>query len=58
VDLLETELEILHRLASGFAQPLQQRMQALKDNVRGEYHTLIVLTWTTAILSWRCLACW
>ena len=51
VDLLETELENLHRLASGLPSHLQQRMQALKDNVRGEYHTLIILTWTTAVLS-------
>lgn len=51
LDLLEAELETLHRLASGLPSHLQRRMQALKDNVRGEYHTLIVLTWTTAILA-------
>jgi two-component system, NtrC family, sensor kinase len=48
---LVTDLDELHELASGLPQYLQDRMQDLKGNVRGQYHTLIALTWTTSILS-------
>lgn len=48
---LAAELDELHELASGLPQYLQNRMQDLKGNVRGQYHTLIALTWITTVLS-------
>jgi signal transduction histidine kinase len=50
LDLTE-ELTELDELARELPRYLHDRMQHLKGNVRGEYHTLIALTWTTSILS-------
>lgn len=44
-------LEQLDNLARQLPGHLHERMQHLKGNARGEYHTLIALTWTTSILS-------
>jgi signal transduction histidine kinase len=51
VDILGTELQELRQLASSLPIHLQKRMQDLKGNVRGQYHMLIGLTWTTSILA-------
>jgi len=48
---LSEELDELHKLASELPNHLQSRMLDLKDNVRGQYHTLIAATVTTSILS-------
>ena len=48
---LGEELDELHKLANKLPNYLQTRMLDLKGNVRGQYHTLIALTWTTSILS-------
>ena len=48
---LREELEELDELARELPGHLHDRMQHLKGNARGEYHTLIGLTWTTSILS-------
>jgi signal transduction histidine kinase len=56
LDLLGNELETLHQLASGLPSRLHDRMYALKDDVRGEYHTLMVVTGTTALLAFLMLA--
>jgi signal transduction histidine kinase len=53
---LNEELEQLHGMASGLPKLLQQRMQELKGNVRGQYHTLIALTLTSSILATGMLA--
>jgi two-component system NtrC family sensor kinase len=50
-ELLRTELTALEDQAAAFPNYLQQRMRALRRNVRGQYHTLIALTWTTSVLS-------
>jgi signal transduction histidine kinase len=51
LDGLGHELDQLHELASGLPLHLQRRMLDLKGNVRGQYHTLIFLTWTTSALA-------
>ncbi|MDP6468049.1 MAG: HAMP domain-containing sensor histidine kinase [Pirellulaceae bacterium] len=48
---LGEELEELHKFANELPNYLQTRMMELKGNVRGQYHTLIAVTWTTSILS-------
>lgn len=48
-DMLQTELDKLHQLASGLPRHLQNRMQEMKGSVRGVYHTLIVLTCVTTV---------
>lgn len=48
---LSEELDELHKLANELPNQLQTRMLDLKNNVRGQYHTLIAATWTTSILS-------
>ena len=50
-DNLLAELDGLYQLASTLPGHLQSRMSQLKGNARGEYHTLLGLTWTTSILS-------
>ncbi len=49
LDMLRTELDKLHRLVSDLPRHLQNRMQEMKGNVRGGYHTLIVLTCVTSV---------
>jgi signal transduction histidine kinase len=48
---LRKELAELEKQAAAFPNFLQQRMRALRSNVRGQYHTLIALTWTTSVMS-------
>ncbi|MDA1051150.1 MAG: HAMP domain-containing sensor histidine kinase [Planctomycetota bacterium] len=50
-DNLREELDGLYQLAGTLPGHLQSRMLQLKGNARGEYHTLLGLTWTTSILS-------
>jgi len=50
-DGLRAELDQLSDLAATLPRHLQNRMLELRGNARGEYHTLLVLTWTTSILS-------
>ncbi len=50
-DNLRDELDGLYKLAGTLPKHLQDRMLQLKGNARGEYHTLLGLTWTTSILS-------
>lgn len=50
-DSLRDELDGLYELASTLPGHLQGRMQHLKGNARGEYHTLIGLTSATTILA-------
>ncbi|MEO8493823.1 MAG: HAMP domain-containing sensor histidine kinase, partial [Planctomycetota bacterium] len=50
-DHLREELDGLYQLAGTLPRHLQDRMLQLKGNARGEYHTLLGLTWTTSILS-------
>ncbi|MCA9124794.1 MAG: HAMP domain-containing histidine kinase [Planctomycetaceae bacterium] len=50
-DHLREELDVLYQQANTLPGHLQGRMQQLKGNARGAYHTLIGLTWATTILS-------
>jgi len=50
-DELREQLDELYRLSNRLPSHLQNRMVQLKGNVRGEYHALIGLTWTTSVLS-------
>jgi len=50
-DEIGKELDELHELANKLPDYLQTRMLDLKGNVRGQYHTLIAVTWITSILS-------
>lgn len=56
VSQLADELARLHRLTGRLPSHLQMRMQQLKSSVRSKYRTLIVLTWTTSLLSLSGLA--
>lgn len=51
LDLLRNDVEELRTLADSLPRFLQARMQDLHGNVRGQYHTLIALTWTTSVLA-------
>ena len=55
-DEIREQLEQLYVQVSSLPGHLQRRMVELKGNVRGEYHALIALTWTTSILSTAMLA--
>lgn len=48
---LNVALTTLQNQAAEFPGYLHKRMHDLKGNVRGQYHTLIGLTWTTSVLS-------
>ncbi|MBC8353200.1 MAG: HAMP domain-containing histidine kinase [Planctomycetes bacterium] len=50
-DSLREELDVLYQLAGTLPGHLQSRMSQLKGNARGEYHTLIGMTWATSIMS-------
>ena len=50
-DSLRDELDQLHDLARELPSQLESRLQQLRGNVRGDYHALIALMWTTSILS-------
>ena len=50
-ELMQMELAALKTQAAAFPDYLHQRMLSLKGNVRGRYHALIALTWTTSVLS-------
>lgn len=50
-DHLKEELDGLYQLAGTLPGHLQGRMSQLKGNARGEYHTLIGMTWATSIMS-------
>jgi signal transduction histidine kinase len=51
IDELTMQLTTLQTEAENIPQYLQKGMQALKGNVRGEYHALIGLTWATSVLA-------
>lgn len=55
-DEIREQLEQLYIQVSSLPGHLQRRMVELKGSVRGEYHALIGLTWTTSILSALMLA--
>jgi two-component system NtrC family sensor kinase len=48
---LEEELEQLATLSGELPKFLRDKMRAFRDQVRGQYHTWIFLTWTTTILT-------
>jgi two-component system, NtrC family, sensor kinase len=50
-DNLREELDGLYELAGTLPGHLQSRMLQLKGNARGEYHSLLAMTWSTSILS-------
>jgi two-component system NtrC family sensor kinase len=50
-DFLERELDHLDLLVNLLPSHLQRRMQELKGNVRGQYRTMIGLTWTTSFMA-------
>jgi signal transduction histidine kinase len=50
-NLLEPELDELHRLGHALPGHLQTRMQQLKGKARREYHALITLTGATSLLA-------
>ena len=51
VTLLHQELHSLNQLVGNLPAHLQQRMHQFAGQVRGQYRTLIVLTWITSILA-------
>ncbi len=48
---LEEELDRLYELAGQLPKFLQKKMRVFRDEVRGQYRTWIVLTWTSSILA-------
>ena len=48
---LQEELERLATLSGELPQFLRDKMRAFRDQVRGQYHTWIFLTWTATILT-------
>ncbi len=53
---VDEELERVHSLANSLPEHLQNRMLSIRDEVRGQYRTWIVLSWTTTILTGIMLA--
>ncbi len=50
-DELDEELERLAELSGELPKFLRDKMRAFRDEVRGQYHTWIFLTWTATVLT-------